>query len=161
MCKASIYATQFEDAKTGDNLTVSESNHGLGAFHKEGGNVSDCITCVKDGTTMTINGIPLNLQNQHGLGATAIVKFEDAGDNKQDFIVFENGAKVPLIAFAAKQGQPRVRAYVGVAEDLSASVADTFEEPPVPNREFVYAEVRPGGWASETDPGYGAHRFRV
>jgi hypothetical protein len=116
MCKASIVAKKQESAKRGQNLTVSVSTHGLAAFHPEGKKVADCVTCVKDGTTLTLNGISPELQREHGLGQYAVVTFVDKGHNLQDMIRLSDGREIDLMAFANK----RVRAYVGVLESPMA-----------------------------------------
>lgn len=120
MCKASIVAERVERAKHGQHLEIGVSSYGLAAFHQKGTEVTDCVTCVKDGEKLTIWGISRELQEKYSIGAMENVVFVDSGDNKQDFLAFENGKQVPLFEFAGE----RVNVYVGELERPEATLDD-------------------------------------
>lgn len=86
------------------------SSHNLAAVHPVGTPPAEAIVCVKNGTTLTLSGIPQELQTEHGIGASEMVEFVDTGDNRQDLLRFEDGREISLRTFA----NTGVSVYVGV-----------------------------------------------
>ncbi len=115
MCKGSAAARRWTNATQGQNLEIGMSAHGLASFHEKDTQVNQAVICVLDGTQITLKSIPLDLQKKHGIGAMALARFIDTGDDKQDFVQFANGIKAPLSDFADKG----ITAYVGVLDDVA------------------------------------------
>ena len=112
MCKGSVAATHVADAQEGKTYDIGVSLHQLAVLHPAGIPAMEHVVCVKNGATLTLSGIPPELQTAHGIGDTEIVTFIDTSDNRQDLLEFEDGRRISLWDFANKG----VAAYVGVKE---------------------------------------------
>lgn len=117
MCKYSL-TESTRDAKKGEYLEIgtAKTSHAPaqthGVFHQKGG-ATACASCVKDGTTLTLIGVPIELQEQFKIGSTEVVTMVDKGHQAVDLLTLSTtSATVPLIAFANKG----VSAYVGELE---------------------------------------------
>lgn len=100
MCKASIVAEYVAQAEEGETYAIGRSSHGLGALHPTNQTIAMCVVCVPDQAKVELDGIPVELQAQHGIGPRAAAVFVDTGANRHDLLAFSNGAEVPLWEFA-------------------------------------------------------------
>lgn len=121
MCKGSVNAKKAVDAVHGQSLEIGVSKHGIGVFHARNVAVDDCVTCVKDGTVLTLRSIPADLQKKYQIGPMEIVRFTDQGDDTNDEIVFRKNGSDAILAEFANKG---INVYVGELE----SVVDDDEE---------------------------------
>lgn len=103
------------DPQKGDSYGIGfMSVYGLSAFHPIGTSPDECVACVKDGTTLTLTRIPVDLQEKYGIGPQEQVLFEDSGDDTHDTFEFENGRCIMLDEFAKRD----IHVYVGTLKQL-------------------------------------------
>ena len=119
MCKASLWATHHEIAKTGQTYGIGISGHNLPALHPQGKTATECIACVPDRTVLTLTNVPAALQAKYGIGATTTVMFVDTGDNQHDMLDI-GGKKIVLGEFA----NCGISAYVGVKASIVPDEAE-------------------------------------
>ena len=114
MCKASQEAKQKMDAKQGETYGIGRAAGGLAAFHPVGTTAMECVACVESGETVTLSGIPLDIQMEHAIGATEVAKFHQTPHNVQD--VLQVGEKSFPLSLFSNRG---VKVQVGVSREAT------------------------------------------
>lgn len=110
MCKGSVIADYFVDATDGMELQISFAKYGMPVFHEPGIDPSSCVICVRDGTVVTLENIPIEVQRQYSIAGEVMATFKDTGDGDHDLITLVDGSAIALSEFAARG----VNVYVGV-----------------------------------------------
>jgi hypothetical protein len=130
MCKYSV-AVAIAQATVGTALDIGtvKTTHTppqtFGAF-REKGTTGGCA-CVKDGTVLTLYGIPPALQQKFDIGPRELVTMIDKKAYAEDQIkINATGKLIPLIQLAGAS------AYVGVLEDPAAPTETDLGTPAAP-----------------------------
>ena len=117
MCKASRSVKAAMDAEKGRTYGIGiigidgDSSTRIGALHEIGKTTADCVHCVQTGEVLTLHNIPKHLQDKHGIGASAVVTFQESKDyHKDDILDFGYGKRVQFREFADCD----VQVFVGV-----------------------------------------------
>lgn len=100
MCKASITAKKVVDAKAGESYSIGISDHGLPAFHPPGQSTDECVACVKNGTRLTFEKLPVDVQAKYAIASSVSGTFVDTGDDDADHLELDDGTIFSLYDLA-------------------------------------------------------------
>lgn len=103
MCGYSNNAAKKTDASKGVKTTLGTvGSHGHRGFMPVSETSGESAVCVKCGTTMRLRGIPADFQQEHGVGASEVVRFDEVPvvgwgfEHMYDAVTFSNGKTVLL-----------------------------------------------------------------